>query len=58
MPVGKEPEVDRVCPLCHTFGKNINLIDFKNPKTTKNYILATCLACKGVYHIEDNNAET
>lgn len=51
----KETEVDRICPLCRVFGRNINLYDAKTNGGI-SITVATCVACKGLYHIE-NDAE-
>ena len=52
---GKQTVIDRVCPLCRVLGKNINLYDAKNPEHEINIIIATCVACKGLYHIDAEN---
>jgi hypothetical protein len=51
----KETETDRVCPLCHVYGKNINLYDARNDENQIFITVATCCACKGLYHIDAEN---
>ena len=51
----KETETDRTCPLCRTYGKNINLYDCTTKDKKVNITVATCKACKGVYHLDAEN---
>ena len=48
----KSTKIDRVCPLCHTYGLNINLYDAINVEKGVNITVATCCTCKGLYHID------
>ncbi len=51
-PRKKDAEVDRVCPLCRVFGRNINLYDVRDTGLKIQLLIGTCMACKGLYHID------
>jgi len=53
----KKTEEDRTCPLCRTYGRNINLYDAKNGEDGIYITVATCLACKGLYHIDTGSKD-
>ena len=48
----KNPLIDRVCPLCRVFGKNIKFMDLQDPKLGVSLTIATCMTCKGVYSMD------
>jgi len=50
----KEALINRVCPLCRVYGKNIRLFDAKEIKSEVNITIATCMACQGVYHFRND----
>ena len=48
----KNPLVDRVCPLCRSFGKNVKFMALKDEKIGIDLTIITCLTCRGVYTID------
>ena len=48
----KNPLVERVCPLCRTFGTNIKFMDLHDKDANISLTIVTCMACRGVYSME------
>lgn len=54
----KRSTVDRVCPLCRTYGKNINLYEAQNTDNEVDILVATCTHCRGLYSLERKDDAT
>ncbi len=48
----KNPLINRVCPLCRTFGQNIRFMDLHDDTVDVSLTIVTCMACRGVYSID------
>ena len=48
----KNPLVERVCPICRTFGKNIKFMDLHDDNIKISLTIATCLTCRAVYSMD------
>ena len=49
----KNPLIDRVCPICRTFGKNVKFMDLKDEAIDIYITIVTCLACRAVYSMDN-----
>ena len=48
----KNPLMERVCPLCRTYGKNVKFMDLHDDEAEISLTIATCLTCKAVYNMD------
>ena len=48
----KNPLIDRVCPLCRTFGTNIKFMDLQDEKLGISLTVVTCMTCHAVYSMD------
>lgn len=45
----KNPLINRVCPICRTYGKNVKFMDLKDDKLDIGLTIITCMTCHAVY---------
>ena len=48
----KNPIIDRVCPICRVFGKNVKFMDLRDDKIGVSLTIVTCMTCKAVYSMD------
>ena len=44
--------MDRVCPICRVFGKNVKFMDLHDDEAKISLTIVTCMTCKAVYNME------